>query len=192
MVIHFSKLAATCLAAALLAGCSAGSDVESRDFLIQQNSSLVPVQSMAEQRIAKLVNQTSATYVTLVVNDSEKPGQPLDGAHLQPPAGALRHPCGLGGALEALCRMAGAARLGLIGSVLLSESPEGEAADQAAHQEQRQHDEAELGDIGNHGASGSGSCGLSCGRSMAVCHPTHTPSPSVTTSQNQWCCSISA
>ena len=79
MVIHFSKLAATCLAAALLAGCSAGSDVESRDFLIQQNSSLVPVQSMAEQRIAKLVNQTSATYVTLVVNDSEKPGQSASG-----------------------------------------------------------------------------------------------------------------
>ena len=79
MVIHFSKLAATCLAAALLAGCSAGSDVESRDFLIQQNSSLAPVQSMAEQRIAKLVHQTSAAYVTLVVSDSEKPGQSASG-----------------------------------------------------------------------------------------------------------------
>ena len=73
MVIRFSKLAATCLAAAILAGCTAGSDIESRDFLIQQNSSLAPVQSIAEQRIAKLVNQTSAAYVTLVVCDAENP-----------------------------------------------------------------------------------------------------------------------
>jgi S1-C subfamily serine protease len=75
MVIRFSKLAATCLAAAILAGCTAGSDIESRDFLIQQNSSLAPVQSIAEQRIAKLVNQTSAAYVTLVVSDAENPNQ---------------------------------------------------------------------------------------------------------------------
>jgi S1-C subfamily serine protease len=72
MVNRFSKLAATCLATAILAGCTAGSDIESRDFLIQQNSSLPPVQSIAQERIAKLVNQTSAAYVTLVVNDSEK------------------------------------------------------------------------------------------------------------------------
>jgi len=72
MFIRFPQVAAQCLAALVLAGCTAGSDVESRDFLIQQNSSLPPVQSIAEERIAKLVNQTSAAYVTLVVNDSEK------------------------------------------------------------------------------------------------------------------------
>lgn len=73
MMIRFFQVAAPCLAAMILAGCSAGSDIESRDFLIQQNSSLAPVKSIATERIAKLVNQTSAAYVTLVVSDSEKP-----------------------------------------------------------------------------------------------------------------------
>ena len=72
MVIRSLPLAASCLAALLLAGCTAGSEVESRDFLIQQNSSLPPVQSMANQNIQRLVGQTSAAYVTLVVSDSEK------------------------------------------------------------------------------------------------------------------------
>jgi S1-C subfamily serine protease len=74
MIIRSLQVAAQCLAALILAGCTAGSDIESRDFLIQQNSSLAPVKSIAEERIAKLVNQTSAAYVTLVVSDSEKAG----------------------------------------------------------------------------------------------------------------------
>jgi S1-C subfamily serine protease len=72
MVIRSFQVAVACLAAMVLAGCSTSTDVESRDFLIQQNSSLAPVQSIADARIAKLVNQTSAAYVTLVVSDSEK------------------------------------------------------------------------------------------------------------------------
>ena len=72
MIIRNVQVAALCVAALLLAGCTAGSDIESRDFLIQQNSSLAPVKSIAEERIAKLVNKTSAAYVTLVVSDSEK------------------------------------------------------------------------------------------------------------------------
>ena len=72
MVIRSFQVAAQCLAALVLVGCSAGSDIESRDFLIQQNSSLAPVQSLANQNIQKLVGQTSAAYVTLVVSDSEK------------------------------------------------------------------------------------------------------------------------
>ena len=72
MVIRSFQVAAQCLAALVLVGCTAGSDVESRDFLIQQNSSLPPVQSLASQNIQKLVGQTSAAYVTLVVSDSEK------------------------------------------------------------------------------------------------------------------------
>jgi S1-C subfamily serine protease len=66
------QVAALCLAASVIAGCAASTDVESRDFLIQQNSSLEPVRSIADERIAKLVNKTSAAYVTLVVSDSEK------------------------------------------------------------------------------------------------------------------------
>ena len=73
MVIRSFKVAAKCIAALALAGCTAGTDVESRDFLIQQNSSLAPVKSIAEENIAKLVHQTSAAYVTLVVSDSQKP-----------------------------------------------------------------------------------------------------------------------
>ena len=72
MVIRSFQVAAQCLAALVLVGCTAGSDIESRDFLIQQNSSLPPVQSLASQNIQKLVGQTSAAYVTLVVSDSEK------------------------------------------------------------------------------------------------------------------------
>ena len=72
MLIRSFQVAATCLAALVLAGCTAGSDVESRDFLIQQNSSLAPVKSIASERIESLVGKTSAAYVTLVVNDSEK------------------------------------------------------------------------------------------------------------------------
>lgn len=70
MVIRSFNVAAKCLAALALAGCTAGADVESRDFLIQQNSSLAPVKSIADENIAKLVHQTSAAYVTLVVSDS--------------------------------------------------------------------------------------------------------------------------
>ena len=51
MVIRSFQVAAQCLAALVLVGCSAGSDIESRDFLIQQNSSLAPVQSLANQNI---------------------------------------------------------------------------------------------------------------------------------------------
>lgn len=72
MVIRYFQVAAQCLAALVLVGCTAGSDIESRDFLIQQNSSLPPVQSLASQNIQKLVGQTSSAYVTLVVSDSEK------------------------------------------------------------------------------------------------------------------------
>jgi S1-C subfamily serine protease len=72
MVFRSFELAALGLAALVIAGCSAGTDVESRDFLVQQNSSLGPVKSIADERIAKLVHQTSAAYVTLVVSDSEK------------------------------------------------------------------------------------------------------------------------
>jgi S1-C subfamily serine protease len=72
MVIRSFQVAILCLAASVIAGCSATTDVESRDFLIQQNSALAPVKSIADERIAKLVNKTSAAYVTLVVSDSEK------------------------------------------------------------------------------------------------------------------------
>jgi S1-C subfamily serine protease len=72
MVIRSLRVAAKCFAVLLLAGCAAGTDVESRDFLIQQNSSLPPVKSIAQENISKLVHQTSAAYVTLVVSDSEK------------------------------------------------------------------------------------------------------------------------
>jgi S1-C subfamily serine protease len=71
MVIRSLQVAVLCLAASIIAGCSAATDVESRDFLIQQNSSLEPVRSIADERIAKLVNKTSAAYVTLVVSDSD-------------------------------------------------------------------------------------------------------------------------
>ena len=74
MVIRSFKVAAKCLAALALAGCTAGADVESRDFLIQQNSSLAPVKNIADESIAKLVHQTSAAYVTLVVSDTIAPG----------------------------------------------------------------------------------------------------------------------
>lgn len=73
MMTRSFKVAIQCLAALALAGCAASTDVESRDFLIQQNSSLAPVQSIADERIARLVNQTSAAYVTLVVSDVENP-----------------------------------------------------------------------------------------------------------------------
>lgn len=72
MTLRSLHLAALCLAASILAGCAASTDVESRDFLVEQNSSLAPVRSIADERITKLVNQTSAAYVTLVVSDSEK------------------------------------------------------------------------------------------------------------------------
>lgn len=71
MVIRSLQVAALGLTAAFLVGCAASTDVESRDFLIQQNSSLAPVRTIADERIAKLVNKTSAAYVTLVVSDSE-------------------------------------------------------------------------------------------------------------------------
>jgi S1-C subfamily serine protease len=73
MVIRSFKVAAKCVAALVLAGCTAGADVESRDFLIQQNSSLAPVKSIADENITKLVHQTSAAYVTLVVSDTLAP-----------------------------------------------------------------------------------------------------------------------
>ena len=72
MTFRSLHLAALCLAASILAGCAASTDVESRDFLVEQNSSLAPVRSIADERITKLVNKTSAAYVTLVVSDSEK------------------------------------------------------------------------------------------------------------------------
>ncbi len=72
MLIRSFQGAAACLTALILAGCTAGTEVESRDFLIQQNSSLAPVQTIAHDKIKDLVGQTSAAYVTLVVSDSEK------------------------------------------------------------------------------------------------------------------------
>jgi len=72
MVIRSFQVAAACLAALVLAGCTAGTEVESRDFLIQQNSSLAPVKSIASERIESLVGKTSAAYVTLVVSNADK------------------------------------------------------------------------------------------------------------------------
>jgi S1-C subfamily serine protease len=77
MVIRSLQVAALCLAASIIAGCTAATDVESRDFLIQQNSSLAPVQSIADERIAKLVNKTSAAYVTLVISDTDRNQDPV-------------------------------------------------------------------------------------------------------------------
>lgn len=71
MVNRSYKVAVKCLAVLALAGCTAGADVESRDFLIQQNSSLAPVKSIADENITKLVQQTSAAYVTLVVSETQ-------------------------------------------------------------------------------------------------------------------------
>lgn len=72
MMIRLLHVAQAGLAAAVLAACTTGSEIESRDFLVQQNSSLPPVKAAAEQNIQRLVGKTSATYVTLVVSDSEK------------------------------------------------------------------------------------------------------------------------
>lgn len=72
MVIRYLNLAA-CIGALAVAGCTPGADVESRDFLVQQNSSLAPVKSIAQENITKLVHQTSAAYVTLVVSEPESP-----------------------------------------------------------------------------------------------------------------------
>lgn len=72
MMMRLFHVAQACLAGALLAACTAGSEIESRDFLVQQNSSLPPVKAAAEQNIQRLVGKTSSTFVTLIVSDSEK------------------------------------------------------------------------------------------------------------------------
>ena len=52
-----------------LAGCSATSEIESRDFTLQQNATPVSIDAGTAQEMARLLGNSGPTYVTLVVSD---------------------------------------------------------------------------------------------------------------------------
>ena len=54
--------------AAALAGCTATSDIESRDFMVQQNATPASIDAGTAQEMAKLLGTSGPTYVTLVVS----------------------------------------------------------------------------------------------------------------------------
>jgi S1-C subfamily serine protease len=62
------------LLAALLAGCAATSDIESRDFMVQQNATPASIDASTAQEMARLLSESGPTYVTLVVSAKGSPG----------------------------------------------------------------------------------------------------------------------
>lgn len=68
------RIAPIFLLAAALAGCTATSDIESRDFMLQQNATPAAIDNSTTQEMARLLSSSGPAYVTLVVSSKGAPG----------------------------------------------------------------------------------------------------------------------